>query len=141
MYEKETKQMEKIRPEQFKHEDVPLIGFDTMRAFWETDQNVEFVCVLTEEFFRDKVIERSHWIPLDRIEREFEQKIPDKDQLVVVYCAGYECPQSIEAVRKLRKMGYKHVLDFKGGIHEWEEHKMPIERLEREKTKSESRPG
>ena len=125
-----------IKPEQFDHEGVPLIGFETARALFETKQDVTFVCVLTEEFFQDKMIERSHWIPLDRIEAEFERKVPGKDQLIVVYCAGYDCPQSIEAAKKLKGMGYKHVLDFKGGIKEWERHGMPITTPEKERART-----
>jgi len=124
----------KLGPEQFEHEGVPLVGVDTAKALYQTGQDVEFVCVLTEEFFKNKVIEGSHWIPLDKIDTEFELKIPDKDTLIITYCAGYHCPQSLEATRKLRSMGYRHVLDFKGGIEEWEQHGLPMETLERERT-------
>jgi len=132
MFGKHTKEMEKVRPEHFVHEDVPLIGFDTMKALFETNQNAEFVCVLTEEHFKQNLIERSHWIPLDRLEEEFEKRIPDKDKLIVVYCASFECPQSTKAAKLLKRMGYKHVLDYKGGIEEWHKHNMPLQTLTKE---------
>ena len=120
-----------LGPELFVHDGVPVVGIDTARALYETGQDVEFVCVLTEEFFKNKVIEGSHWIPMDKLDTEFERKIPDKEKLIITYCAGYHCPQSIEAAKKLRQMGYRHVLDFKGGIEEWEKHGLPIQREEK----------
>ena len=136
MYEKETSEMveRKISPEHFVHKGIPLIGFETAKALWETDQNVRFVCVLTEEHFKNEVIDRSEWIPLERIETEFGERIPRKDQLIVLYCANYECPQSLEAAQKLKRMGYTHVLDYKGGIEEWEKNGMPIQRKEKAPT-------
>jgi len=124
-------EMRRISAEQFVCDEVPLIGFETAKALWETDQNVRFVCVMSEERFKNTVIDRSEWIPLNRIETEFGDRIPHKEQLIILYSAGYECPESLEAAKKLKKMGYTHVLDYKGGLEEWEENSMPIQRKEK----------
>lgn len=133
MYEKQTEEsteLRNIRPEHFSHEGVALIGFETAKALWETDQNVRFVCVLDEQHFKNTVIDRSEWIPLNRIETEFGERIPHKEQMIILYCANYECPQSIQAAKMLKEMGYNHVLDYKGGIEEWEKNGMPVQRKE-----------
>jgi len=128
---RQTMEKVAISPEQFVHEGVPLIGFHTARFLWETKQNVSFVNVLTEKYYEGKVIAGSEWLPLDRIEEDFERLHPDKDELIVTYCASFECPQSTAAARKLMKMGYTHVLDYKGGMKEWQEHGMAVEQREK----------
>lgn len=54
-------------------------------------------------------------IPLE----EIGQALPNKDQVVIVYCASQKCNMSHFAALKLMNAGYKKVFDFKGGIYEW----------------------
>ena len=53
--------------------------------------------------------------------RQFEKKAADKNQMVIVYCAGFDCEASTKAAEKLERAGYKKVFDFKGGLEEWRE--------------------
>ena len=53
--------------------------------------------------------------------------IPDMNAEVVVYCANYGCPASIEAGKTLKRLGYTNVHDFKGGMKEWLDRKYTVE--------------
>jgi len=116
-----------ISPEQFIHEGMPLIGFHTAKALWETRQKVSFINTVTEKYHKGRNIQGSEWIPVDRIDQDFEELHPDKEELIVTYCGGYTCPSSTQAAKKLKEMGYNHVLVYPGGLPEWEEHAMPVE--------------
>lgn len=43
-------------------------------------------------------------------------ELPDKDQLIMVYCRSGR--RSKEAAQKLVKLGYKNIVEF-GGINDW----------------------
>ncbi len=53
-------------------------------------------------------------------------KTLDKNAPVVTYCANYVCGASSKAAVLLTKMGFKDVRDYKGGLHEWKESKLPL---------------
>jgi rhodanese-related sulfurtransferase len=52
------------------------------------------------------------------IERDIEQKIPDTDAEVILYCGGGF--RSVLAADSLRKMGYGNVASMAGGWRAWE---------------------
>src|SRR5262245_59991607 len=51
------------------------------------------------------------------IERDIEQKVPDKAAEVVLYCGGGY--RSALAADNLQKMGYTRVISMDGGIRDW----------------------
>ena len=53
------------------------------------------------------------------IERDVENRVPDQDTPVVLYCGGGF--RSALAADNLQKMGYTHVLSMDGGIRGWRE--------------------
>ena len=119
----------RVSPRQFEVEGVPLVSFRLVKALRETGQKFRMICVLTPDWFHGKLIEGSEWIPWDKLQQEAPKVLPNKDELIIVYCANYECPQSSKGTRILMDLGYKHVFDFKGGIKEWEENGMPIKKI------------
>ncbi|HYL98826.1 MAG TPA: rhodanese-like domain-containing protein [Blastocatellia bacterium] len=53
------------------------------------------------------------------IERDIEQRVPDLDTPLVLYCGGGF--RSAMAADNLQKMGYSNVLSMDGGIRVWRE--------------------
>ena len=51
------------------------------------------------------------------IERDLEKLIPDKNVIVIVFCAVGA--RSLISAYMLQKMGYKYVYSLKGGFNEW----------------------
>jgi len=59
------------------------------------------------------------------IERDIEAKIPDTDDLIVLYCGGGY--RSALAADALQKMGYENVVSMDGGWRGWTEAGYPVE--------------
>lgn len=51
------------------------------------------------------------------IERDIEQKVPDTDQELILYCGGGY--RSALAAQNLAKMGYRNVISMDGGWRDW----------------------
>lgn len=83
--------------------------------------------VLDTDSYRESHIKGSINIPYDQVEQWASRVIPDMNAEVVVFCASYSCPASIEAAKTLKRRGYTNVHDFKGGMKEWTDRKYPVE--------------
>jgi rhodanese-related sulfurtransferase len=59
------------------------------------------------------------------IERDIEQKVPDKSAELILYCGGGF--RSILAADSLQKMGYTNVASMAGGWRAWKESGAPTE--------------
>ena len=72
--------------------------------------------VRTVEEFSDKHIPGAINIPNETIGTDEIPELPDKDQLILVYCrSGNRSKQSSE---KLVALGYTNIVEF-GGINDW----------------------
>jgi rhodanese-related sulfurtransferase len=58
------------------------------------------------------------------LERDIEQKVPDLDAEIILYCGGGF--RSALAADALQKMGYRNVLSMDGGIRVWREKGYPL---------------
>lgn len=87
--------------------------------------NFKIINVLPPEYYRDCHIKNSINIPFDRIEDE--SKNWDKNIEIIIYCARYECTASKYAFQKLKKMGFKNIAIYEGGVQEWFQKEYPTE--------------
>ena len=60
------------------------------------------------------------------IERDIENRIPDKSTTLVLYCGGGY--RSALAADNLKKMGYQNPISLDGGWSAWSSSGMPVER-------------
>jgi rhodanese-related sulfurtransferase len=60
---------------------------------------------------------------------EFAKHIPNKDQLVVTYCANLKCPASKMLAKSLRKLGYGNVIEYPHGIEGWAAAGYPVQKV------------
>lgn len=67
--------------------------------------------------FEEKHIPGAICVPVETIEDEPPKELPDKDQLILVYCRSGG--RSKDASKKLAEMGYTNIKEF-GGIIDWE---------------------
>jgi len=58
------------------------------------------------------------------IERDVEQKVPDLNSEMVLYCGGGF--RSALAADNLQKMGYTNVISMDGGVRGWREKNYPM---------------
>ena len=63
-------------------------------------------------------------------ETDFLEKVekfaPNKETVVVVYCASFTCQLSPRGASKLAEAGYTNVHDFKGGLADWQDAGYPF---------------
>lgn len=79
-------------------------------------EDVILLDVRTKEEYLAKHIPESTLIPLNVLEKEAPQRIPDKDKAIIVYCRSGN--RSLTASKILSKMGYTQVFNL-GGINQW----------------------
>lgn len=55
---------------------------------------------------------------------------PDRDKLLVIYCGFVKCTRSHNGAVWARKLGYKNVYRFAGGIYAWKGMDYPVEAVQ-----------
>lgn len=86
------------------------------KARMEANPHAVILDVRTEEEYRAGHIKGAVLLPLDRLEREAEAVLPDKNDEILIYCRSGR--RSAEAGIILVGLGYTKVADF-GGILFW----------------------
>ena len=82
----------------------------------EKEENYIILDVRTHEEFAAGHIPGAIVIPNETIGAEEIPQLPDKDQLIMVYCRSGN--RSKQASDKLVKLGYTNIVEF-GGINSW----------------------
>jgi rhodanese-related sulfurtransferase len=62
-------------------------------------------------------IDHAIHIPLDQIDEAVYNIFPDKEQLLILYCAAGI--RSLTAAKKFLDLGYSNVFSLKGGFSRW----------------------
>ena len=83
------------------------------------DKNFKLVDVREESEFGAGHIPGAMHLGKGVIERDVEQKIPNTDQEIILYCGGGF--RSALAADNLQRMGYRNVLSMDGGWRGWKE--------------------
>lgn len=97
---------------------------DEVKAKLDRGEKLIFVDVREEsEFAMDHLPGAIH-LSKGVIERDIEEKVPDLNAPLVLYCGGGY--RSALAADSLQKMGYKNVLSMDGGIRAWREKGFPL---------------
>ena len=92
------------------------ISMDEAITMMEEESGYIILDVRTPEEFADKHIPGAVNIPNETIAAEDIPELPDKDQLILVYCRSGN--RSKQASEKLAALGYTNVVEF-GGINSW----------------------
>ena len=92
------------------------INMDAAIAIMEEESGYMILDVRTPEEFADKHIPGAVNIPNETIGTDEIPELPDKDQLILVYCRSGN--RSKQASEKLAALGYTNVVEF-GGINDW----------------------
>ena len=92
------------------------INMDEAITMMEEESGYMILDVRTPEEFADKHIPGAINIPNETISTEEIPELPDKDQLILVYCRSGN--RSKQASEKLVALGYTNIVEF-GGINDW----------------------
>ena len=93
------------------------ISQDEAKKMMESDDGHLILDVRTKEEFDSGHIPGAICIPVETIEDTPPGELPDKEQIILVYCRSGR--RSKDASEKLAKMGYTHIYEF-GGIIDWD---------------------
>ena len=92
------------------------ISMDEAITMMEEESGFIILDVRTPEEFADQHIPGAINIPNETIGTEKIPQLPDKDQLILVYCRSGN--RSKQASEKLVALGYTNIVEF-GGINDW----------------------
>ena len=92
------------------------VSMDEAIAIMESESNYIILDVRTPEEFADKHIPDAINIPNQTIGTKEIPELPDKAQLILVYCRSGN--RSKQASDKLANLGYTNIVEF-GGINDW----------------------
>jgi len=97
---------------------------DEVKAKLDRGEKLILVDVREESEFAKDHLPGSIHLSKGVIERDIEEKVPDLNAPLVLYCGGGY--RSALAADSLQKMGYKNVLSMDGGIRAWREKGFPV---------------
>ena len=92
------------------------INAEEAATMMEEESSYIILDVRTAQEYSEKHIPGAINIPNETIGTEDIPELPDKEQLILVYCRSGN--RSKQAAEKLVKLGYTNIVEF-GGIHDW----------------------
>ena len=99
-----------------KEQSYRQINMDEVIAMMEAENDYIILDVRTPEEFSEKHIPGAINVANETIGSEEIPELPDKDQLILVYCRSGN--RSKQASEKLVALGYTNIVEF-GGINDW----------------------
>lgn len=86
-------------------------------ALMETETDYILLDVRTQAEYEERHIPGAVCIPNETIGTQTIPELPDKDQLILIYCRSGN--RSKQASEKLVQLGYTNIVEF-GGINTWQ---------------------
>ena len=93
------------------------ISGEEAKKIMDSEKGYIIIDARTDEEFKEGHIEGAMLIPEYEIGERAEYELPDKDQLILVYCRSGR--RSKIAAQALADLGYTNVKEF-GGISDWQ---------------------
>lgn len=109
---------EKVKPNEEAIREITYEQFN--KLMFNEKAHFMLLDVLDEESYKKGHIRGAFSLPQYNINRQTAADLLGEDAEVIVYCASFECQASTKAAKKLQAYGYK-VMDYKGGLQEWQE--------------------
>ena len=95
---------------------IKYVSMDDIVQIMKEYSNYIIVDVRTVEEYNEGHIPNAICIPNETIGEDITQKLPNKEQLILIYCRSGN--RSKQATEKLKKLGYTNLVEF-GGIIDW----------------------
>src|SRR3954471_20926604 len=104
---------------------IKLVALDEIKNRLEKKAPMVLVDVREKEEYRAGFIPGAISLPRAYLEQQFEQKLPDKNAPIVLYCAAGT--RSAFAAQTLAELGYTHVESANPGFTRWKDLRYPVE--------------
>src|SRR5215212_2692038 len=108
--------------------EITPITRSELRDLIETDADaVTIVEALPVQYYEDAHLPGAINIPHTEVRALAPDLLPDKDAMIVVYCANLPCPNSGIAAHILTKLGYTDVREYAEGKDDWRAAGLPLQ--------------
>jgi sulfur-carrier protein adenylyltransferase/sulfurtransferase len=105
---------------------ITVVSLEEIKRRLEAKQPMVLVDVRESDEVKDGYIPGAVRVPRGFLEIQIEQKVPDKNAPVVLYCAGGT--RSALAAKTLAELGYTHVESANPGFVRWKDLGYPMEK-------------
>lgn len=95
---------------------IKHVSMNDIVQIMEENENYIILDVRTQAEYNQGHIPNAICIPNETIDENVVNKLPDKNQLILIYCRSGN--RSKQAAEKLKKLGYTNLIEF-GGIIDW----------------------
>lgn len=95
------------------------IKAEELKLWYDQKKPMVVIDARSEKYFDGRLLPNAIWLPSESSEKEILTTIPNKESLIVVYCAGIKCPASGWLYDKLYSLGYRNIYEYHEGIEEW----------------------
>ena len=112
--------MEKAEKMVKEHESKADISVEVLATMLQADAVPVLLDARGDKYDDGRRIPGAETLTPDATLKEIKAAIPDKDSLVVAYCANPQCPASSQLRKRLNKLGYENVLELPAGIDRWD---------------------
>ena len=104
---------------------VRMISLSDLVKKFKSNEKFVLVDARSSEDYGKNHLPGALSVPVENI-RDYAGRL-DKKEEIITYCGSFQCPASTAAAKELMSLGFKNVLDYKGGIKEWTENHYPTE--------------
>src|SRR5262245_61872197 len=105
---------------------IKFVTLDEIKRRLESKENYTLVDVREKDEVRQGFIPGAVFLPRGFLEMQAEQKLPDKNAKLIVYCAGGT--RSAFAAKVLQDLGYQHVESANPGFVRWKDTGYPVDK-------------
>ena len=95
---------------------IQYVSMNEIKTIMEENENYIILDVRTIEEYNEGHIPNAICIPNETIGEDIVSKLPNKEQLILIYCRSGN--RSKQATKKLKDLGYLNLIEF-GGIIDW----------------------
>ncbi len=96
---------------------IQYVSMEEITTIMQENTNYIILDARTIEEYNEGHIPNAICIPNETIDETVTKQIPNKDQLILIYCRSGN--RSKQAALKLQQLGYTNLVEF-GGIIDWE---------------------
>ena len=108
--------------------EIKAINRDELMKLLASGQKVNLVDVREKEHYDEEHMAGAILMPLHEVREKASVMLPNKDEIIVTYCVDIDCPKSAKAAKILTSLGYKNVFHYPGGIKEYTDANLPVEK-------------
>ncbi|TVQ85537.1 MAG: rhodanese-like domain-containing protein [Micavibrio sp.] len=107
---------------------MKTITRDEISAHLERGDPIRLVEALPQQHYEDGHLPGAVQLLPDEAKEKAPQLFPEKDALIVTYCANTQCQNSVQLANILTGLGYTNVAEYSGGKQDWTEAGLPLEK-------------